>query len=150
MPPLDTKLRNDLEKVIVKARDVAEKGSRNSLTGTLAVSEPKPHEHLSDEDKDLRRRLRARARQLGDHRDPRTDAHGIDHLVAECAYEHWHRMLFARFLVENDLLIHPEEEEAVNLEDCEELAKEEDARDAWELAERYAARMLPQIFGDAL
>ena len=28
-------------------------------------------------------------------------------LVAECAYEQWHRLLFARFLAENSLLLHP-------------------------------------------
>ncbi len=31
----------------------------------------------------------------------------FDKLVQETAYEHWHRMLFARFLAENDLLMHP-------------------------------------------
>ena len=40
-------------------------------------------------------------------------------LVRECAYEHWHRMLFSRFLAENDLLIHPEMKVAVSLAECE-------------------------------
>jgi hypothetical protein len=29
----------------------------------------------------------------------------VQHLVWEVAYEHWHRMLFARFLAENGLLL---------------------------------------------
>lgn len=54
-------------------------------------------------------------------------------------------MLFARFLAENHLLMHPDGV-AVSLRECEELAPEEGAADGWELAERYAARTLPQIF----
>ena len=69
----------------------------------------------------------------------------IDHLVNECAYEHWHRMLFARFLAENHLLIHEEEGVPVSLDECEELAKQE-GTDGWALAARFASRMLPQIF----
>ncbi len=55
-------------------------------------------------------------------------------------------MLFARFLAENDLLIHPEEGVAVTLAECAELAPEEGEPDGWALAARYAARMLPGIF----
>jgi len=67
-------------------------------------------------------------------------------LAREIAYEHWHRMLFARFLAENDLLVHPELDVAVTLEDCEALADEEDVRDGFELAAQFATGMLPQIF----
>jgi hypothetical protein len=66
--------------------------------------------------------------------------------VEQTAYEHWHRMLFARFLAENELLIHPEMKVAVTLEECAELAAAEGGVDAWDLAGRYASRMLPQIF----
>jgi len=55
-------------------------------------------------------------------------------------------MLFARFLAENDLLVHPELDVAVTLEDCEALADEEDVRDGFELAAQFATGMLPQIF----
>src|SRR6185503_10763285 len=72
-------------------------------------------------------------------------AQSIDRLVAECAYEHWHRMLFARFLAENDLLIEPESGAAVTLDECAELAKGT-GRDAWEVAGTFAQRMLPQVF----
>ena len=90
-------------------------------------------------------RLRARGRQLGDtlHN---SGAQDIEHLVREMAYEHWHRMLFARYLAANNLLMHPELNVPVTLADCEELADEEGARDGFALAARYATDMLPQIF----
>ena len=75
----------------------------------------------------------------------RAGGHGIDHLVHECAYEHWNGMLFARFLAENHLLIEPEMGVAITLDECEELAKEEGV-DKWALAARFAHRMLPQVF----
>jgi hypothetical protein len=54
-------------------------------------------------------------------------------------------MLFARFLAENHLLMHPDGV-AVTLDDCRELAPEEGAADGWELAARYASLMLPGLF----
>ena len=54
-------------------------------------------------------------------------------------------MLFARFLAENHLLLEPEMDIAVTLDECEELAKDEGA-DKWALAARFAHRMLPQVF----
>ena len=71
-------------------------------------------------------------------------------LKEEIAYQAWHRMLFARFLAENDLLMHPSGA-ALSLEICDELAREERAAgnrdvDAWDLAARYAGEMLPGIF----
>jgi hypothetical protein len=69
----------------------------------------------------------------------------IDRLVHECAYEHWHRMLFARFLAENHLLIEPTSGVAITMEECEELARDA-GEDPWALASRFAQRMLPQIF----
>ena len=67
------------------------------------------------------------------------------HLVQECAYEHWHRMLFARFLAETDLLIEPESGVAITLDEVQELAREK-STDWLDLASGYAERMLPQIF----
>ena len=52
----------------------------------------------------------------------------IRHLADECAYEHWHRMLFARFLAENDLLIEPESGVALSLDECREFAREKRRR----------------------
>ncbi|MFH1419803.1 MAG: DNA methyltransferase, partial [Planctomycetota bacterium] len=94
--------------------------------------------------RELRNHLRARARQLGDCQD-RSGRLAIDHLVGECAYEHWHRMLFARFLAENGLLIEPQEKIAISLAEAEDLAKEGGV-DVWVFASRCAQRMLPQIF----
>ena len=72
----------------------------------------------------------------------------MDHLIEEVAYEHWHRMLFARFLAENNLLMYPDPDDpvAVTLEECEDLVADEGAANGWELSARFAARMLPQIF----
>ena len=100
---------------------------------------------MSPEQRTLRNRLRAHGRQLGDRRDPQKGTQAIGRLVQECAYEHWHRMLFARFLAETDLLIEPQSGVAITLEECQELARDEGA-DWLELASGYAERMLPQIF----
>ena len=129
---------------MVAARDVAEAGARGALEA-LAVPHFEPYGHMSSEQHTLRARLRAHARHLGDRVDARSGAHTIDHLVHECAYEHWHGMLFARFLAENELLIEPEIGVAITLSECEELAKEEGV-DKWVLAARFAHRMLPQVF----
>jgi hypothetical protein len=59
---------------------------------------------------------------------------------------HWHRLLFARFLAERGLLRHPEHNIPVSLEDCRELAEAEGLTDAWAVAERYSATMLPAVF----
>lgn len=143
MHPLSKPLRTRLENTVRAARDVAETAARNALEH-LGVGESSAPAHLTEEQRELRRRLRLHGRQLGDikHKDERQD---IRHLVWEVAYEHWHRMLFARFLAENHLLMHPDGV-AVSLADCDELAKDEGAADGWELAGRYAARMLPQVF----
>jgi len=144
MKMLSTQHRSQLERKIVEARDVAETGARMALE-SLAVQHHEPYAHMASHQRTLRRRLRAHARHLGDRSDARSGRHTIDHLVHECAYEHWHGMLFARFLAENDLLIEPEMGVPISLGECEELAKEE-GTDKWTLAARYAHHMLPQIF----
>ena len=144
MKTLSTEHRRQLERAVVNARDIAETGAKVALEA-LAVDERDPFKHMSEEQRALRRRLRAHARRLGDRMDGRSGAHGIDHLTHECACEHWHAMLFARFLAENALLIHPEFQVDVTLEQCEELAKAE-GTDRWALASRFAQRMLPQVF----
>jgi hypothetical protein len=55
-------------------------------------------------------------------------------------------MLFARFLAENRLLMHPDHGVPVTLSECEDLAAGAGERDGWTLAARFAARMLPAIF----
>ncbi|MCU7849287.1 MAG: N-6 DNA methylase [Candidatus Thiodiazotropha sp. (ex Lucinoma kastoroae)] len=144
MKTLSTEFRRQLERTVIEARDVAEAGARVVLEA-LAVQHHEPYGHMDTEQRTLRRRLRAHARQLGDRLDARLGAHGIDHLVQECAYEHWHGMLFARFLAENYLLIELEMGVAISLDECEELAKEE-GLNKWQLAARFAHHMLPQVF----
>ncbi len=148
MSTLPSDLRNKLERVVIEARDAAELGARAALEA-LAVHHHEPYPHMTPEQRKLRNHLRARARQHGDRKLPRADTggkdHEIDHLTGECAYEHWHRMLFARFLAENNLLIEPEMNVAISLAEAEELAKEESV-DVWVFASRCAQQMLPQIF----
>jgi hypothetical protein len=100
---------------------------------------------MGEEEQALRNRLRARGRQLGDQRDAQKGTQSIERLVREMAYEHWHRMLFARFLAENQLLIEPSSGVSISLDECEELATEE-GTDLWGLAAQFAQEMLPQIF----
>ena len=143
MAPLSTELRNKLERTITEARDVAEAGACAALEG-IAVHHFEPYKHQSVQQRKMRNHLRARARQLGDIQNAKGQL-PIDHLAHECAYEHWHRMLFARFLAENNLLIEPSHGVAISLQECEELAKAADT-DLWTYASRCAEQMLPQIF----
>ena len=146
---LQPELRKSLERAVADARAAAEAGARAALEA-LAVQHREPYPHMGEPERHLRRRLRAHARQLGDRRDAESGAQAIERLVQECAYEHWHGMLFARFLAENDLLIEPEMGVAVTLDECEELAKEQGAgsrsMDKWALAARFAHAMLPQVY----
>ena len=143
MQPLDKDLRKDLEKTVKEARQVAEAAATAALE-QFGVAEANPYPHLSESERELRRRLRVHGRQLGDTRDGQTQVQDCARLIEEIAYEHWHRMLFARFLAENDLLMY--DGVAVTLEDCDELASDEGLANGWELAARLAAKMLPQIF----
>ena len=143
MQPLEKSLRNKLERTVKEARDIAETAARASLE-QLGVGEASPYSHLSDADKELRRKLRVHGRQLGDVRNTTSEVQEISRLIEEVAYEHWHRMLFARFLAENNLLMF--DDVAVTLEECDDLATDEGAANGWELAARCAAKMLPQIF----
>ena len=144
MECLDSGLGTRLAATIKAARRVGESGARNAL-GMLAVSDARAHPSMSSAEQDLRRRLRAHGRQLGDRHNSETGGQTIDRLAHEVAYEHWHRMLFARFLAGNDLLIEPESGVAVSMADCEELAREQ-GQDRWTLAGRFAELMLPRVF----
>ena len=145
MTTLSADLRRQLERTVMQARDIAETGARAALEA-LAVAETQPYEHMDGAQRALRLRLRAHARQLGDRLGAAAGSRSIDHVVYECAFEHWHGMLFARFLAENHLLIEPELGIAVTLAECAELAQEEEDADQWTLAARFAQRMLPQVF----
>ena len=142
--PLPPDLRNLLARTIQQARRTGEAGARQALQ-SLAVDRPKPFESMSLRARTLRNRLRMRGRQVGDQLDRKERTQTLDHLIHEVAYEHWHRMLFARFLAENGLLRDAEHGVDLSLEDCRELADDEGV-DPWEFAARCAERMLPQIF----
>ena len=146
MSSLPTPLRRQLESAVKQARRIAEAGAHHALEA-LAVHEPDPYRHMDEAQRGLRRKLRAQARQLGDgERRGEPGAYEIDHLAEKLAYDQWHRLLFARYLLENNLLISREHGVAVSLDDCEELASSEGLKDAWAVAARLAAKELPEIF----
>jgi len=137
--------RRALEATVAQARTQAEDGAAKALKA-LAVGAPAPQTHATTDQKKLRVQLRAHGRALGDA----AAADGTQatvHLVTEIAYEHWHRMLFARFLAESNLLMHPDGY-PVSLADCKEDAAtmKPPVRSEWEVAGRYASAMLPNVF----
>lgn len=143
MSPLESSLRSLLKTKVEQAREIAQRAAAQALVAA-AVDAGEAPAHLSEDQKDLRRRLRAHGRALGDTQNG-VGVQGLDALTDEVAYEHWHRMLFARFLAENDLLIHPEHKVPVSLDELRELAQEEFVS-PWRLAGQWAARLLPQVF----
>jgi hypothetical protein len=150
MQALHTETRKLLEKSVLAAREAAETAARAALV-TLAVQQEEAYSALSAENRSLRRKLRAEARRLGDRLEKAgKGADPFPALVAEVAYAQWHRLLFARFLAENDLLIHPKYQAAVTLDDCADVAEQrgEPNTDRWTVASEYAAAMLPGIFRD--
>ena len=146
MSLLPSSLRRSLETAIFQARKIGEVGARKALEA-LAVHESDPYRHMEESQRTLRRKLRAQARQLGDGESQvRPGTYEIKHLVEKLAYDQWHRLLFARFLLENNLLISPDHGVAVSLDDCEELAPSLGLKDAWAVAARFAAVELPELF----
>jgi MmeI, DNA-methyltransferase domain len=133
---LSSSLRKQLETAVLGARRAAESASKAAIDGLGAFDDRRP-EHLDADQAGLRNGLRAKWRQFGADREL---------LISECAYEQWHRLLFARFLAENDLLLHPRYRAPVTLADCEELAAELGEPDGWSVAARFAAEILPGIF----
>lgn len=143
MTTLSKEYRKQLEKVVLAAREEAESGAAAALE-SYGVGEARKPAHLDKTGETLRKKLRAHGRQVGDVRQP-DESQEIKRLIHECAYEYWHRMLFARFLVENGLLIEPESGLDVDFSYCEEEGKRLGV-DPWEMASRFAQRMLPAIF----
>lgn len=152
MTSLSMSLRSQLDGAIKQARKFSEGGTRKNGSArkaleALAVHEPDPYPHMDPPQLDLRRKLRAQAKQLGDDESQtRRGALEINHLVEKLAYDQWHRLLFARYLLENNLLISPDHGVPVGLDDCEELARALGLKDAWAVAARFAAKELPEIF----
>ncbi|MFZ4624946.1 MAG: SAM-dependent DNA methyltransferase, partial [Rhodoferax sp.] len=137
--------RRILETTVAQARTQAEDGAAKALTA-LAVAAKDAPGHATELQKELRVHLRAHGRALGDVLHP-DGTQASAHLVTEIAYEHWHRMLFARFLAESNLLMHPDGY-PVSLADCKEdaAALTPPARSEWEVAGAYASAMLPNVF----
>ena len=144
MSVLNSTQRSQLEKAVIKARKLSVRGAYNTLKA-FAVNNYEPYAHMSAEDRELRNKLRSKARLLGDTTTV-DGGHTIDKLAYELAYEYWHQMLFAKFLEANSLLMHPEHEIAVSMEECEELGQEEGFENKWQAAANYASKMLPAIF----
>src|SRR5690554_2281671 len=148
---LDKALRSSLERTVIKARDIAEEAATQALK-RHAVGDKQAPDYFTEEQRALRNRLRAHGRQLGDVRYENGEQ-TIHKLVTEVAYEHWHRMLFARFLEQNGLLMY-DQHTSVTLQDCNELIEEgvfqdeleQACNNGWDLAGVLASRMLPQIF----
>jgi len=136
MSVLSSGLRKQLESSVLAARRAAEGASLSAVEG-LGVFQDRRPDHLSADQAALRNGLREKLRQLGNDRQL---------LISECAYEQWHRLLFARFLAENGLLLHPQYKAPVSLAECEELAAELGEPDGWAVAARFAAEILPGIF----
>ncbi len=143
MPTLSRDLRKTLEHMVAAARTIGEAGATKALRA-LAVDLRETHATMVPSERALRTQLRAHGRQLGDVRH-QNGAQTIDHLKQACAYEHWHRMLFARFLAENELLLDPQYGVAMSLREVQERARNLN-HDWLALAADYAQRMLLDVF----
>jgi hypothetical protein len=148
MPSLSRELRRNLENVTKDARARAEDAARAALEN-LAVHETKARGHMDEPKRKLRAALRARGKALGDAR-ASDGSQELTRLVEHTAYEHWHRLLFTRFLTENHLLLMPDDAGGaptpVTVEECDELAPELGAKDGFDLACRFAGKTLPGVF----
>lgn len=140
MVPLVPELRKILENRIPDAREAAEQAAR-AILDALAVMNKEPYPSMTPDQRRLRNALRAKARQLGGG----FQSDGYEPLIEELAYQQWHRMIFARFLAENNLLMHPSGV-PVTLQECADLATDEGEADAWAVASKYTSLMLPEIF----
>jgi hypothetical protein len=141
--PLHPDARFFLAREVGLAREIAEKGARASLTA-LVVAEKVVPAHFTEAQRKLRNRLRAHARQLGDERTA-DGQQEVNLLTEEVAYQHWHRMLFARFLAENELLREDEGDQPIDLDECRALAADR-RLDIWVYAALCAQKMLPGVF----
>jgi hypothetical protein len=144
MTDLNRDQRRALETAIKAARDEAEAAAADALR-KLGVADAEAPAHLDAAKRAQRNRLRAHARALGDGR-AANGTQAITRLTEQAAYVQWHRLLFARFLIERKLL-REETGAAVSLNDCREIAFGEGAgADEWSVAAGFAAAMLPGVF----
>jgi hypothetical protein len=135
MSVLSAGQRKALSDVVADAREVVEAACAQRIAA-LAVAADRAPDTLSDDERRLRRGLRARARQLGT----------VDALINEAGFEHWHRMLFTRYLADNNLLVDDQSGQPVTIDEVAQYAAELGEPDMWEVAARFAAAMLPGLF----
>ncbi|MEY8198461.1 MAG: N-6 DNA methylase [Colwellia sp.] len=140
---LDKLLRSALESTVIKARDIIEQAAREAIE-RLGIQEGSAPGYLTEAETKLRVQLRAHGRHLGDLKSANGEQE-IELLISEAAYEHWHRMLFARFLEQNNLLMY-DASTHVTLEECSELAADEGFANGWAYVGHLASKMLPQVF----
>jgi hypothetical protein len=144
MTDLTREQRRALETSIKAAREEAEIAAAEALRG-LRVPDAEAPAGFDPARRALRNRLRAHARALDDKR-AANGAQVITRLTEQAAYVQWHRLLFARFLVERELL-RDETGAPVSLTDCREIALDLSAdEDEWSVASGFAAGMLPGVF----
>jgi hypothetical protein len=127
--------RRLLSDVVAEAREVVEAACEQRITA-LGVGAERIPDGLIGEERQLSKALRARARQLG----------SVEALITEAGFEHWHRMLFTRYLADNNLLVDDQTGQPVTIGEVAEYAAELGEPDMWEVAARFAAAMLPGIF----
>lgn len=139
MDTISSSDRSILEKGVIAARIAAETAAGQALD-VLGVFRNERPGGLTDEQNRLRLSLRVKARSLGDG----TESGGKRKLTEEVAYVQWHRMLFARVLADNNLLIH-ESGTKITLDDCFELAAEE-GLPKWTTALAIVDRLFPGLF----
>jgi hypothetical protein len=144
MIDLTREQRRALAATIEKAREEAEVAAAEALRG-LCVPDAEAPAGFDPKRRAQRNRLRAHARALDDKR-AANGVQAITRLTEQAAYVQWHRLLFARFLVERGLL-RDETGAPVSLTDCREIALDLSAdEDEWSVASGFAAGMLPGVF----
>jgi hypothetical protein len=142
MPDLSRDLRRILEATVKAARVSAEAGAADAIR-RLGVAAAELPAHLEARRAE-RNRLRAHARSLGD-RLSKDGTQEVRRLTEAAAYVQWHRLLFARFLLERGLL-RDETGVPLSLTDCREEAAMSGGGDEWSVASAHAARLLPGVF----
>jgi len=142
MPDLSRDLRRSLEATVKAARVSAEAGAADAIR-RLGVAATELPTHLEARRAE-RNRLRAHARSLGDQLS-KDGTQEVRRLTEAAAYVQWHRLLFARFLLERGLL-RDEAGVPLSLTDCREEAAMSGGGDEWSVASAHAARLLPGVF----
>ena len=104
MPTLNSELRASLEKAIVEARNQAEKAAEIALH----TAGCRRAETLPVHDEGTNGNFATLCEREADNLAQVNKGPAFPLLVEEVAYAQWHRMFFARFLAENNLLVHPD------------------------------------------